>query len=71
MLKQWQETLQMIVQRLQLSETYGKIMSQVESMENKLAKAVLPQDQSQQVFHRKEELEQHIEQLKVIFRCTY
>ena len=57
----------MIVKRLQLSETFGKIMVEVEAMESKLEKAALPQEESEQVFHRKEDLENHIEKLKVSF----
>ena len=34
-------------------------------MESKLEKAALPQEESEQVFHRKEDLENHIEKLKV------
>ena len=36
-------------------------------MESKLEKAALPQEESEQVFHRKEDLENHIEKLKVSF----
>ena len=63
MLKQWQEILQMIVQRLQLAETYGKIMENVQKLENNLQQSKLPHDE--EIFHRKEDLEQHIEILKV------
>ena len=65
LLKQWQEILQMIVSRLQLSEAYGKIMVEAEDMENKLEKVILPQENLQQLFHSKEDLENHIEKLKV------
>ena len=65
LLKQWQEILQMIVQRLQLAETYGKIMENVQKLENNLQKSKLPHDE--EIFHRKEDLEQHIELLKVSY----
>ena len=65
LLKQWQEILQMIVKRLQLSEAFGKIMKDVECMEANLEKVALPQDNSQQLFHSQQDLENHIEGLKV------
>merc|ERR1712045_903758 len=40
LLKQWQEILQMIVQRLQLSETYGQIMDHVQKLETNLQKHI-------------------------------
>ena len=71
MLKQWQEILQMIVQRLQLAETYGKIMDNVQKLEINLQKSKLPHEHEEQIFHRKEDLQQHIENLKVIlFNAT-
>merc|ERR1712228_95131 len=44
LLKQWQEILEMIIKRLQLSEAFGKIMKDVESMESNLESVALPQD---------------------------
>ena len=67
LLKQWQEILQMIVKRLQLSEAFGKIMKDVECMEGNLEKVALPQDNPQQLFHSQQDLENHIGRLKV--RC--
>ena len=64
LLKQWQEILQMIVKRLQLSETYGNITVEVEALEVKMGKVAVPQDHVN-LFHRKEDLENHIENLKV------
>ena len=70
-MKQWQEILQMIVQRLQLSETYGQIMDHVQKLETNLQKSKLPDEHEEQIFHRKEDLQQHIENLKVIlFNAT-
>ena len=65
LLKQWQEILQMIVKRLQLSEAFGKIMKDVESMESNLESVALPQDNPQQLFHSQQDLENHIQTLKV------
>ena len=70
MLKQWQEILQMIVQRLQLAETYGKIMDNVHKLETNLQKSKLPHEQDE-IFHRKEDLQQHIENLKVSLTQRY
>merc|ERR1719510_1340139 len=53
----------MIVKRLQLSETYGNITVEVEALEVKMGKVVVPQDHVN-LFHRKEDLENHIENLK-------
>ena len=64
-MKQWQEILQMIVKRLQLSEAFGKIMKDVECMEGNLEKVALPQDNPQQLFHSQQDLENHIGRLKV------
>ena len=55
----------MIVKRLQLSEAFGKIMKDVESMEANMEKVALPQDNPQQLFHSQQDLENHIERLKV------
>ena len=70
-MKQWQEILQMIVKRLQLSEAFGKIMKDVECMEANLEKVALPQDNSQQLFHSQQDLENHIGRLKVRSHCKY
>ena len=64
-MKQWQEILQMIVKRLQLSEAFGKIMKDVESMESSLESVALPQNNPQQLFHSQQDLENHIQTLKV------
>ena len=55
----------MIVKRLQLSEAFGKIMKDVESMESNLESVALPQDNPQQLFHSQQDLENHIQTLKV------
>ena len=55
----------MIVKRLQLSEAFGKIMKDVESMESSLESVALPQDNPQQLFHSQQDLENHIQTLKV------
>ena len=70
-MKQWQDIFQMIVKRLQLSEAFGKIIKDVESMEANLEKVALPQENSQQLFHSQQDLENHIEVLKVcLFSIT-
>ena len=55
----------MIVQRLQLSESFTKIMNEVKTFESGLKKATLPLESPEKLIHRKEDLESYIENLKV------
>ena len=65
LLKQWQEILEMIVKRLQLSETYNKVMEEVKTFESNLDRMTSGLKEPQQIFHCKEDLEKHIQSLKV------
>ena len=65
LLKQWQEILEMIVKRLQLSETYNKVMDEVKTFESNLDRMTSGLKEPQQIFHCKEDLEKHIQSLKV------
>ena len=64
-MKQWQESLEMIVKRLQLSELHNKIMEEVNTFEINLDRMTSDLNQPQQLFHCKEDLEKHIQNLKV------
>ena len=64
-MKQWQESLEMIVKRLQLSELHNKIMDEVNTFEINLDRMTSDLNQPQQLFHCKEDLEKHIQNLKV------
>ena len=64
-MKQWQEILEMIVKRLQLSETYNKVMEEVKTFESNLDRMTSGLKEPQQIFHCKEDLEKHIQSLKV------
>jgi len=64
LLKQWQESLEMIVKRLQLSELHNKIMEEVNTFEINLDRMTSDLNQPQQLFHCKEDLEKHIQNLK-------
>ena len=64
-MKQWQESLEMIVKRLQLSELHNKIMEEVNTFEINLDRMTSDLNQPQQLFHCKEDLENHIQNLKV------
>ena len=55
----------MIVKRLQLSEAYNKIMEEVKTFETNLDHMTSGLNQPQQLFHCKEDLEKHIQSLKV------
>ncbi len=62
MLKQWQEVLEMIRKRLQLSENLTRLRQDIQVYEDTLT-ALVPRDLSP--IHSKEDLETHIQQLKV------
>ena len=55
----------MIVKRLQLSELHNKIMEEVNTFEINLDRMTSDLNQPQQLFHCKEDLEKHIQNLKV------
>ena len=65
LLKQWQEILEMIIKRLELSEAYNKIMEEVKTFESNLDHLTSGLNKPQQLFHCKEDLEKHIQILKV------
>ena len=70
-MKQWQESLEMIVKRLQLSELHNKIMEEVNTFEINLDRMTSNLNQPQQLFHCKEDLEKHIQNLKVSTYILY
>ena len=49
-MKQWQESLEMIVKRLQLSELHNKIMEEVNTFEINLDRMTSDLNQPQQLF---------------------